>query len=310
VSIICALCALLVGAVLLTSGIAKIGESRVTRRAMDDLGVPARLRNEVVAQALPVVEILLAAGILLAPSGWHRVPAALSVVLMALFAVLLARVVRQRRVVTCNCFGTLGGGAVDRTAVARNGALALAALICAVGARSFFASVDGATTLSWLGPVLAVLALAAAVLLRLRAAHARRGVVRTLQLTDYEGRTLAFEELVDPPTFLVFMTPTCGACSSLVPYLRTWPTAYGEFIDIQPVLIGTPEDFAGREPFEPLVEYVLYDRDKVVSETLEVRSYPSGVLLTPQEPLGGEPMPGYGPMYVALERLAKEHASS
>lgn len=301
-----ALCALAVGTVLLVSGIAKIGQSRATRQAMDDLAVPQGVRRPMVAWALPVVELVLAVGIFVLPDAWHRVAGGAAAVLLVVFAALLARVVRAGREVSCACFGALGGGRVSLVSVGRNGALAIAAVVFAVGPRGFLEAASDVSPLPGTGWWLALLALVTAVALRFTTDLRRKHAVDALHLTDVQGRVLPFKELTDPPTYLVFLTAHCSACAALVPRLRTWPTVYGETIDIQPVLVGEPGDFRDREVFEPLVEHVLYDREKKVTTVLELRAFPSAVLLTKDQPLGSRPVSGYGPMHLELEQFSAD----
>lgn len=303
---VAAVCAVVVGATLVVSGTAKIGRARSTRKAMVDLAVPHALRRPAVASVLPAAEILVATAMLLLPDGWHHLAGGLAAALLLCFTVLLAGVVRRGRTVDCACFGVLGRGRVTGAAVGRNAALTLAALVYAVGR----VSLQGAAQQS---PVsgsawwIALLILVLAVSLRLDAWRRRRAHIDALALTDFEGRVLAFRELVDPPTFLVFLTPGCGACAALVPRLRTWPTAYGEVIDIQPVLVGTPEQFAADEAFAPLREHVLYDRERRLVQAMEITAFPTGAVLTPRNPLDGDLAPGHGPMQVELDRLQAVH---
>ncbi len=298
------LCGLVVGAVLLVGGVAKLGRDRATRRAMDDLEVPRPLRLTLVARAVPVTELVLAVGVFVLPGPWHRVAGGLAAALLLIFAVLLARVVRAGRNVGCACFGALGSGRVTAYSVARNGVLAAAAAVFAAGPRGFASATSDLTPVHGLGWWIALLALIGALAARVDAERRRRREVDALHLTDAQGRTLAFRELVDPPTYLVFLTAGCSSCAALVPRLRTWPTVYGDVIDIQPVLVGEPGGFRGREAFAPLVEHVLYDRERAVAKALELRAFPSGVLITKEQPLGAAPAAGFGPMRLALDALA------
>jgi hypothetical protein len=103
------------------AGIAKLGARRRTRRTFRALGLPAA---DGLAVAVPVVELPLAVGLVLAP-GWA---AAGALAMLAAFSVFLAKAVRAGVDVGCGCFGSAGTEPVSFVELVRNGLMGVAAV--------------------------------------------------------------------------------------------------------------------------------------------------------------------------------------
>lgn len=88
--------------VLLQAGAAKLATPRSLRGTLDALGVPA---VPLVAAAVPGLEIVTAAGLLLAPS--HLFTPILVAGLGTVFAAAALRAILTQSVVSCACFGTI-----------------------------------------------------------------------------------------------------------------------------------------------------------------------------------------------------------
>jgi hypothetical protein len=110
-------------AVLAVSAASKLQSRAAVRDQMDSL-VSARL-VPIVAPALPVVEIVVALGLVL---WWTPVPGIVALALLGVFTVVLVRA--QARHVPCLCFGASGSSVpVGPASVIRNGVLAALAVI-------------------------------------------------------------------------------------------------------------------------------------------------------------------------------------
>jgi uncharacterized membrane protein YphA (DoxX/SURF4 family) len=114
------LAALFLAGVLALAGVAKLRDRPGTVRSFRALGLPAPL-----ATAVPVVELLLAAGLVVLP-GWS---AAVALAVLAAFTTFLARAVRDGVAAPCNCFGSTGGAAVSAVELVRNLLLAAVAVV-------------------------------------------------------------------------------------------------------------------------------------------------------------------------------------
>jgi putative oxidoreductase len=74
------------------------------------------------AATLPMLEVVIGAGLILLPLAWRRPAAALALGLFGMFTVAVASAYFRRINIDCGCFGT-GGGPIDALTLARNLAL-------------------------------------------------------------------------------------------------------------------------------------------------------------------------------------------
>ena len=151
--------AVVLAAVFAMAGVAKLRRRSVTARSFTDLGLPAARE---LAVAVPVVELALAAGLVIVPP----VAAALALLLLVAFTVVLVAAIRSGRgQAGCGCLGSTRTDPVSAVEVIRNGMLAGAAVV-AMGAPGPVAP-D-------LGEVIAVTTVALVALVVLAVADLRR----------------------------------------------------------------------------------------------------------------------------------------
>ncbi len=115
-------CALVLAAVFVRAGAAKVVRPAQTATSFVALGVPAA---GAAARAVPVVELLVAVALLAAPRAGGI--GALSLLLP--FTAVLARAVRGGSGVPCNCFGAARADPVSSVDIVRNAMLAALALV-------------------------------------------------------------------------------------------------------------------------------------------------------------------------------------
>jgi uncharacterized membrane protein YphA (DoxX/SURF4 family) len=114
--------ALVVAAVFLVAGVAKLSDRPSTAATFTALGVPAA---HPLATAVPLAEIVLGAGLVVAPR-----PAAVGgLVLLAAFTVVVVTALRRGVRVGCGCFGTARRQPISFVEVARNAMLAVATAV-------------------------------------------------------------------------------------------------------------------------------------------------------------------------------------
>lgn len=118
--------ALALGAVMVRAAIAKLGSREQTGNDFASLGLVAANR---LAVAVPIVELVVAALLVVAP-GWGGVIAA---ALLTSFTALLVRVLRRPDglVPTCACFGGSSRSPISWRHLARNGVLLALAFVAA-----------------------------------------------------------------------------------------------------------------------------------------------------------------------------------
>jgi uncharacterized membrane protein YphA (DoxX/SURF4 family) len=114
-------CALVLAAVLVWAGAAKLARPATTAASFEALGVPA---PRALARAVPVAELALSAALLAAP----RPGAAASLAVLAAFTAVLARALARGTTAGCACFGSPSAEPVSASDLVRNGLLAALAL--------------------------------------------------------------------------------------------------------------------------------------------------------------------------------------
>lgn len=120
---------LLLIATLVVSAVAKVRDPSDTSSVFVQLALPRILLRLRVPRLLPYAELVLAAGVLVAPDRWYAVAATAALLLFAAYFLVIWRALRLPYPVSCACFGRLGLGEVSRWTLVRNGLLLALALV-------------------------------------------------------------------------------------------------------------------------------------------------------------------------------------
>ena len=116
-------------AVFVLAGVGKLLDLPGSRKAMRDFGVPEPYSGYA-GTALPIAELLIAVLLIPSATAWWAALAAL--LLLLAFIGGMANVMRQGKAPDCHCFGQLHPEPVGWQGLARNGVLALMALVVVV----------------------------------------------------------------------------------------------------------------------------------------------------------------------------------
>ena len=119
--------AVLLAGVFAWAGASKLRHRDRTTRTFAAFGLPA---PDVLGTAVPVLELLLAVGLLVVPA----VAAYVALGLLAAFTTFLVRAVRAGVDVGCGCFGSASTAPVSPVDVVRNGLLGACALVASFAA--------------------------------------------------------------------------------------------------------------------------------------------------------------------------------
>lgn len=289
-----------VAAVLMCSGALKLGRHREFFKSMQTLRLPAwLLRDYTFARAFPFIEMGLGALIVLLPGPWQLLPLAGATALFVAFLVVIVRAVRSAVPASCNCFGGLGADEVGPRTVVRNVGFVVLSLLALI-LHTAPASVAADRLGGWAYVLPAVLAAAVAgglVVYRNNAEQrAERDLIDNLTVQTRAGDRLPIRELQDPPSYVVFFSAGCGACSQAIEEFRWWPHAMAEGYDLVPVLAGTPEQFAMVPEFEPLLDHAWYDPEMKFYKAVGGPGTPAGTLIDAAHPLGNGAVAGIGPL--------------
>ncbi len=309
---------LMICAVLVWSGVAKVRQPDAMASAMRDLRVPGALAGRPIQLAVPWVEIGLAVLLLVTGGIWQSLVWIAALLLFVAYLVLIAAALGRQEHVSCNCFGVASSASVDRGTLVRNVLLVVAAAIGLVG--SLFNASPLVVTLfrqdwrGWLG--LAALAVVGG-LAWLLSREGREGIAAARDdsvapvaaATDFEaepeeylrepiptavlerepGQFVRLPDLAQQRgVLLLYVSATCGSCTEI---------------------IAKVDDFADRLPFLDVVVLVVsrgvidqlpdsvrpravVDVAGSVQKGLGLNWVPGGVLLGADGLLAGGPVYG------------------
>jgi hypothetical protein len=294
--------AAITGAVLVASGVLKLGRTAAFHETLGVLGVPGFLRRTTAfATVFPWIEIATGASALVLPSPAHHVPLVVAALMHLVFVIVSIRALRAPEPVECECFGGLGDARMTPLTVVRNTTLLLLAVLGALAATSPWSSA-APIGVPWLPLAVTAVVVAALVVVRDRGAAraaetapvapvvaappAPLDTDEDLAFTTVDGDRIPLSEYRDPATHLVFFSPGCSSCHALVGRYRWWPHGLRPGDELQHVFLGTPAEFAAIEVFAPLAPYALYDEGRVIAKRLGLRGTPGHVHIDEAHPLG------------------------
>jgi peroxiredoxin len=303
--------------VFLAAGVTKLRDQSGFRRALGEFGVAPRLARPV-AVVVPIVELMVAVGLVTAVTARSAALAALA--LLALFTAVMAASLARGERPQCRCFGQVLASPVGWRSLARNGVLgSIAGFVAwpgshdrAVSATAWMTRLTGRdwatlavavvlaaalSTQGWL--VLNLLRQQGRLLARLAALENRPGAgapamaapapsqglpvgvaAPEFALPDLTGQVIALETLRLPgaPVLLVFSDPACGPCSALLPDIGQWQRDRAGELTVAVVSTGDPH--ANRtKATKSGVGLVLLQHGHEVAEAYLFAGTPSAVLV-------------------------------
>lgn len=297
-----ALPALLLAAVLIVSGIAKL------RRPDDlsgwaDMGVPAPLRRAWMLRLHPWAEI--AVGIVLAAFGGlpGEIAAVAALALMVAYLVMVVRVLRAGSDASCACFGA--PRRVTRVTAVRNGWYVLLALAAAATAWTA-PPISGAVAVTGWAGMLGLAAAGITVALTMWQAPADpatseasasgddlldylRSPTPAVPLLRADGEQVNLRELTSTqPLLLLAVRAGCGSCEQVLASVPQW-RALLPGVPIRLLLREEPDSSTATETADP---QSLHDPHHYAYDSLGIRTTPSAVLLGADGMLAGGPVAG------------------
>jgi peroxiredoxin len=297
---------LVLAAVFVVAGLAKLADRHGARHAATDFGVPERLAG-IFGIALPLAE--LAVAVALIPTSTAVWGALAALVLLLAFGGAIAWNLARGRTPDCHCFGALHSEPAGWRTLTRNAGLAGVSVFVLAGGWSD----PGRSAVAWIGRLdtagaLAVAALAVAVSIAVAATWAYRRLRRRLEeletrlaqsrrdepvlglpwgapapefvLPDVNGEEVALRDLrsLGRAVLLVFADPGCGPCQAMLPDIARWQQEYEGLLTVTVINSGSPaESRAKAEEHE--LDYVLCDEERKVYRSYEGAGTPSAVLV-------------------------------
>ena len=301
---------ILLAAVFVVAGVAKLADTPGTRRAIADFIGAERLARPL-AVLLPLAELTVAG--LLLPATTAVAGAAGALALLALFAVAIAVSLARGRAPECHCFGQLHSAPANRWTLARNGMLlAVAGFVLAVEREESLSGVAWIGRLDATALVALVAALAVVGLVvgsSLAFLSLLRSYGRLLVRLDRLEQVLAahgvkadgpepepkfglvpgtpapvivgLDELLAPgrPLLLLFTSTHCGPCKTLLPRAAAWQVEHARVLTVAFVIDAAPEEIRAVVAEHELVR-VLHDDDRTLYKAFQANGTPSAVLIS------------------------------
>lgn len=109
----------------------------------------------------------------------------------------------------------------------------------------------------------------------------------TFSVSSLSGETVTLDSILAPgiPALLLFTSPRCVPCKTLLPTAAEWQRERADEFTVAFVSDGTAEEVrAESEEFE--LEHVLLDEDRRVYEAFQATGTPSAVLIAPASTIG------------------------
>jgi methylamine dehydrogenase accessory protein MauD len=273
------------------AGAAKLADVSGAARAARQFGAPARVALPA-AVLLACTEIAIGAGLLV--SGTAHSAAAAGAALLIVFAAAIATARLRGRTPDCHCFGRLHSRPAGWGMVARNLALAAAAVFVATQSAT---TIDVAALVALgLGGLVVVQALLSFTLVR-RYGRALRRIAELetgsrpdapevgSQAPDFSldaagGGVVALADLLAPgrPVLLVFTDPGCGPCHALLPKVAAWQDSLAGALTLAVISRGARSDNVAVAR-EHGLSHVLVQDDREVGARYGVRATPSALLI-------------------------------
>lgn len=313
---------LLLAALLIVSGAAKLRHPEETRSAFSQLRLPGVLTDSPAPRALPWAELVLAAALLLVPAPFAVVVAVVALGLFLTYLVVIVRALGFGYPVTCSCFGRLGLGEVTRRTALRNVLLVLVALLTVWSTTaddSVIMRLLSASATTWVWLALVVL-LAGVVVVTFGGAkgeplastggaptgeshsepadtepsdtepsnYVRQPLPYAVLENDFGGKVTLHELVADGAVLLLFVSPGCGSCRPVIEKLAEWDQALGP-VQVRAVIFSPIEEAVAAAP--ELAGRVLRDPDAITARIFRVGT-PGAILMGGDGLLAGGPVQG------------------
>ncbi|AIY03633.1 hypothetical protein ART_4034 [Arthrobacter sp. PAMC 25486] len=302
----------ILGLVLVVSGVLKVKSPGATLDAIRAFRLPVLFQARWMTYALPAIEIILGVGLLIA-SGWLlKVIGALAAALFVLFTVFVASVLWREEIVSCSCFGSMSAEPIRWPMLVRNLLLSTAALMLTLGLDGSLGALDALLTFST-GDYVWLLGVATLVSWRTaarwlshneEAGGSQEAMLPDSLVIDLSGQgipELEFRDseqqvvkLPDLPReraqLLLFARPGCETCGPIMASLPIWRKELGPTVEVRVVTTHSHSDLAAAYPSEG--KSALHDGSSMGATILGIPGVPSALLLGTNGQIGAGPAVG------------------
>ena len=323
------------------AGMTKLVDPLGTRRGMAAFGLPRRLAN-LSALLLPLAELGLAVALLFRPLA-RLAALAVLLLLLAFIAGITWNLIRGRKP-DCRCFGQTTSTPLGAATILRDCVLALLALTVIIwgAGPQLLPALDqlppGPALLLAGGLALLLIVIGQGWVIvqaflhieklnrQVRLLEARLGAgnsrpVHAIQadpglppgspapdftLPGLDGETASLDDLLSSglPLLLVFLSPTCRACTELLPELAGWQRSLADRLSVVPISSGSAEANQVLGETHGL-QGVLLQAEREVAQAYHCRATPAAVLVRPDGTLGSAPVTGNQAVQTLVEETLR-----
>lgn len=303
---------MLLAVVFATAAAGKLVDQAEVRQSLAEFGMPARSLPSL-AILLPLAEVATAVSLLLASTARWGAIAALGLLLV--FSTGIGAAMVRGRAADCHCFGQLSSGPAGRRTLIRNALLAApAAFVAVYGSRESSGNWIDRRPATVVVALVAGGALFALAQLSLRLRRENQALHHELDnlalsaedrtpglpmgspappfaLASVEGPTTTRDTLLERGNrvALVFLSPDCPSCSTVLPSLARWQATLADRLTIAPVVAGSPSEVRQLTQGHGL-EDVLIDENREVFRAYDADATPSGIIVTVDGTIATRPM--------------------
>jgi thiol-disulfide isomerase/thioredoxin len=268
---------------------------------MRDFGVPDTAVTSG-ALALPLAELAIGLALLFRPSA--RWAALVALVLLAAFVAAIVRALTRGEQPECHCFGQIHSAPAGASTLGRNAVLAAGAAVVVVygsgpAVDTWVRARNASQLVAITAGICAVAAVAYALSVRRdlrrltrdldtarKAAALGRGglpvghVAPVFTLPDLDGERITLTTLLEhgKPVLLMFLSPGCGPCATLMPRVHEWQQTLRERLTIAVLSTGSTEQNAVLN--EHGLDHVLLQQGMEVADQFGVTGTPSAVFVS------------------------------
>lgn len=275
--IIAVIIRILLAAIFVIAAVSKLRDHAGTKKAAVSFGVPDKL-SSAFAIVLPLIELSAAILLLVAATSWFG--AVTVTILLGIFSVAITAQLMKGAEPDCHCFGQLGSEKIGVSSLVRNALfIAPAAYLVARGSGGQGTEIWDLDTQSILVLLLvcsvALIVVAIGMLERVlakqddlakridvleltapvaevereHAGHPHDGLpigalLPEFELKDTDGETVSTNSLYGDGkgVLLLFVSPTCTPCKTLVPKFREWAPELSEKLNLYLITSGSPDE--------------------------------------------------------------------
>lgn len=310
--------------VFIVAGLSKLANLDSTREMLTGFGLIGRTLT-VVAVALPLVELAVAAALIIPPVAYAGAMAAAG--LLGLFTAVIFFALAHGRHPACSCFGQIDSKPISALTLVRSGLLTALGLVAVVAGPAAAATwrldqlfgVAPGIALAGAGAVvgLLLLLLIAAAQLKIlhRLAKAQAGaapaatayaspttsyglpigsLAPSFALSDTRGNFVTLEQLLAPrrPVILLFIKSDCPPCSAMAGEVDRWQKNHSGVLN----LVRVDEGVAAME------EYALLQARGEVAQAYNCWGTPCAVLVTSEGQIGSRAAQGAAAIRALVKR--------